>query len=194
MSKKNRKVWLMSDVHAGHEKACTTFVRPDGSPLRDFANAEEMNDYIKKQCIEKIGEDDRLYILGDLAINPKHLNFFDDIPGKVILTPGNHDEKKMQTYVDMFDDVRGYVINTHNNKFIASHIPLHPDCIERFEHNIHGHLHYNVINDPRYLNVSMEQIQYSPISIEDAMARIEENKEHFKQHGKVINFADRKER
>jgi len=37
-------IWLTSDTHFGHEKTCTVFTRADGTPLRPFASAEEMDD------------------------------------------------------------------------------------------------------------------------------------------------------
>ncbi len=45
-----------------------------------------------------------------------------------------------------------------------THIPIHEASKSRFAANIHGHLHTNVINDPWYINVSVEQIDFTPIS------------------------------
>ena len=56
---------------------------------------------------------------------------------------------------------------------ILTHIPIHPESLARWGLNVHGHLHANVVKlslaqipDPRYFNVSMEQINYTPISLE----------------------------
>jgi len=32
--------------------------------------------------------------------------------------------------------------------------------------NIHGHLHANRIDDSRYINVSVEQINYTPVEVD----------------------------
>jgi len=51
---------------------------------------------------------------------------------------------------------------------IISHMPVHPSQLEyRANLNIHGHLHSHVLPDPRYVNVSMEQLEgWKPISKE----------------------------
>jgi calcineurin-like phosphoesterase family protein len=55
-----------------------------------------------------------------------------------------------------------------------THIPIHSESLARWGLNIHGHLHYQVVKmplsqipDPRYFNVGMERINYTPISLED---------------------------
>ena len=65
---------------------------------------------------------------------------------------------------------------------ILSHIPIHPDSLGRFGAQIHGHLHTDRVMmgggagdkviDPRYLSVCVEQIDYTPILLEDAFKRI----------------------
>ena len=41
--------FLISDTHFGHEKTCTVFKREDGSPLRPFASAEEMDEAMRSE-------------------------------------------------------------------------------------------------------------------------------------------------
>lgn len=60
---------------------------------------------------------------------------------------------------------------------ILSHVPVHPDSIERFGCNVHGHLHFRRVMkddkiDSRYFNVSVECIDFAPISLEELRARI----------------------
>ena len=68
-------------------------------------------------------------------------------------------------YAQYFKDVRG----SHKlDQFVLSHMPIHPDAVARWcKGNIHGHLHNNLVGDPRYLNVSVERICYTPIALED---------------------------
>ena len=47
-------VWLISDTHFGHEKTCTVFKREDGSPLRPFSCAEEMDEFMIKTWNERV--------------------------------------------------------------------------------------------------------------------------------------------
>ncbi len=63
------------------------------------------------------------------------------------------------------------------NKVILSHIPIHPDSLGRFGTNICGHYHQNIVKlengqpDHRYVCVSLEQTNYFPIQIHEALKR-----------------------
>jgi calcineurin-like phosphoesterase family protein len=49
---------------------------------------------------------------------------------------------------------------------IMSHIPLHPMSVPRWAlGNIHGHVHTNGGPEGRYLNVSVEVINYQPLPL-----------------------------
>ena len=39
--------FIVSDTHFGHESTCTKFKREDGSPLRPFSCAEEMDEHME---------------------------------------------------------------------------------------------------------------------------------------------------
>ena len=47
--------------------------------------------------------------------------------------------------------------------FILSHCPIHESEIRRFTKNIHGHVHENSLEDERYINVSCEVVNFSPV-------------------------------
>ena len=50
---------------------------------------------------------------------------------------------------------------------VLTHIPVHPSQFPRFRLNIHGHLHLKVIADTRYINVSCEQVNYTPVLLKN---------------------------
>ena len=162
--------WLISDTHFGHEKCCTTFKCADGSPLRPFKNADEMDAEMIKRWNARVRPDDKVYHLGDVVINKKKLWIVSQLNGNKRLVRGNHDVFKTKDYIEAgFKEVYGVRVL---QDMILSHIPLHPECItERFFRNVHGHLHANTLKDNRYINVSVEQIGYAPISIEEVRAR-----------------------
>lgn len=99
--------------------------------------------------------------------------------GTKVLIKGNHDNLKLSQYQKYFKDIRG----SHSiDKYVLSHIPLHPEAIGSWAlGNIHGHTHEKNIminvpdrvveanqrKDHRYINVSVEQINYTPIAYED---------------------------
>ena len=196
-------VWLASDHHFGHEKTCTVFKKADGSPLRPFSCAEEMDEELVKRHNERVRPNDKCYFLGDVAIARKSLHILGRLNGDKVLIRGNHDIFKLDDYTPYFRDIRGYDVK---NGMIFSHVPVHPESLARFGCNIHGHLHANRVMkirsfntktgefvysdeiDPRYFNVSVEQIDFAPISLEDVNKRITEQGGHvgFKHGNQVI--------
>lgn len=179
--------WLISDTHFGHEKTCTVFKREDGSPLRPFASAEEMDEFMVAAWNQRVRPGDKVYHLGDVVINRKFLHILGRLNGDKVLIRGNHDIFKLEDYAVHFRDIRGYHVM---NGLILSHVPVHHAQLGRFGCNIHGHLHahrvmlptgidrktgdvlYGGDIDPRYFNVSVEQIDFAPILFEDVLSRI----------------------
>lgn len=172
-------VWIISDTHFGHEKTCTVFKREDGTPMRPFSCADEMDEFMIKAWNERVSPKDKVYHLGDVAIARKKLDVLYRLNGDKILIRGNHDIFKLEDYTKHFRDIRSYHIM---NGMVLSHVPIHPDSLERFGCNIHGHTHVNkvmkkdfkFVPDPGYMNVCVEQIDYAPILFEDLCKKIEE--------------------
>lgn len=169
--------FFISDTHFGHENTCTKFKREDGSPLRPFADANEMDETMVERWNAAVKPHDTVYHLGDVVINKKFLPIMNRLNGKKKLIMGNHDIFGIDEYQKYFYEIAAYRVFVDD--FVCSHVPLHPDCIsDRFKVNVHGHLHANRIMmtdravDDRYFNVSVEQIDYTPISIEDLKAQI----------------------
>jgi calcineurin-like phosphoesterase family protein len=180
-------VWLVSDTHFGHEKTCTVFKREDGSPLRPFSCAEEMDEYMVKAWNERVKPTDKVYHLGDVVINRKALKALERLNGDKVLIRGNHDIFRDDDYRQYFREIRAYHVM---NGMILSHIPLHSHSLGRFGVNIHGHLHANRVkkargvdartgevlygndNDLRYHCVCVEMTDFAPILFEDVQKRI----------------------
>ncbi len=189
-------VFLVSDTHFGHEKTCTVFKREDGSPLRPFKSAEEMDEEMVRRWNERVRPTDKVYHLGDVVINRKALGILHRLNGDKVLIRGNHDIFKLSDYTEHFRDIRGYHVM---NGMILSHIPVNEDSLARFGANIHGHLHANRVRrargvdaktgeilysneiDTRYHCVCVEQTDFRPILFEDVLARI-------KDEGGVVGF------
>ena len=170
--------FVISDTHFGHTNSWEKFKLPDGSPLRPFTSTEEMDETMIERWNAKVGPHDTVYHLGDVVINRKSLHLVSRLNGKKRLVRGNHDIFKDKDYYEVgFDSLYG--VRVFTDKFILSHIPLHPDCItHRFRVNVCGHLHANKVRltdgsiDPRYLCVSVEQTNYSPLSFDEVEMRI----------------------
>lgn len=168
---KSSRTWVAADHHFGHYNILT-FKRDDGSPLRDFKTIEEHDETIIARHNAVVHPQDRVYLLGDVCINRRNRGILARLHGRLVLVKGNHDIFKLHEYTPFFDDIRAYVVqkDQDGNKVILSHIPIHPDSVGRFGTNIHGHLHYQRVDDPRYVCVSLEHTDYSPIQIHQALA------------------------
>jgi len=180
--------FLISDWHLGHSSAWEKFKKADGSPLRAFSSTDEMNNAIIDRHNATLNDNDTIYVLGDCVINKKYLPLIKQMRGRKILVRGNHDIFEDKLYYEAgFEQIHG--VRVFVDKFILSHIPLFEKCVsDRFSCNVSGHLHANYINSPRYLTVCVEHTDYTPLSFEDALKRIETNRETFEQTGSVINY------
>jgi calcineurin-like phosphoesterase family protein len=179
--------FVVSDHHLGHQNSWEKFKLEDGSPLRPFTSNEEMNETMIERHNAKVKEQDTVYFLGDVVINKKYLELVKRMNGRKILVRGNHDIFKDEEYREVgFEQLHG--VRVFVDKFILSHIPLHPDCVtERFRVNVHGHLHANQVMswqvidedivykpDPRYLCVCVEQTDYTPLHFDEVEERIQD--------------------
>lgn len=162
----------------GHSKPYDTFLRSDGSFLRhEFANADEGDEAMIERHNKVVKPNDRVYFVGDFCFSKKHIHKAGRMNGRKVLIKGNHDTLELKEYLPYFDDIRG----SHQfSGVLITHIPVHEESLGRWGFNIHGHLHankvlkreyyyedYELVPDPRYFNVSVEQINYTPISLEE---------------------------
>lgn len=136
------KTWVYSDPHFYHQNICE-FTNYDGSKVRPWDDADTMTEEMIQWYNEVVEDADRVYILGDVTFSVAQMKkVVSRLKGRKVLVPGNHDPQKIKKYIDLFDDVRGYVVK---KGFIMSHIPIHPGSLSRWDLNIHGHLHNNFV-------------------------------------------------
>ena len=176
------ETFLISDLHMSH-KGIVQFLRPDGTKERPWDNIEDMNEAIIKNWNDVVRPKDKVYNLGDVVINRSALPILSRLNGEKILVKGNHDVFRIEEYMPYFKDVRG---SATLNGLLLTHIPVHPDSLERWGRNVHGHLHSGRVMrerqlygmyvdeiDPRYLCVSVERTDYTPITLNEVMKRFE---------------------
>jgi calcineurin-like phosphoesterase family protein len=181
-------VFLVSDTHFGHQGVCR-FLRSDGTKLRPWDTAEEMDEHLVKVYNERVKPNDKIYFLGDVVINRRAMPTLARLNGDKVLIRGNHDIFRDDEYRKYFRELRAYHVM---NGLILSHIPVHEASLGRFGCSIHGHLHANRVMkargvdartgeilysdeiDPRYYNVSVEQTDFAPILFEDVLKKIKE--------------------
>lgn len=146
--------------------------------MREFDNADQMDDYLITKNNEVVKPEDLVYWLGDVTMDEKYLHLVSKFNGKKRLVQGNHDKFKMARYLQYFQKVFSSRLL---DKMLMTHIPIHPLSMGKALCNLHGHVHLNVPADHfgnRYYNVSCEALDYVPISFEDlkkkALKRLEE--------------------
>ena len=167
--KNEMKIFVYADPHFGH-KGVTQFTKQNGEKLRPWTDVKEMDDALISLYNSVVRPNDKVYFLGDVTLKPSALPIVDRLNGDKVLIKGNHDSAKPSKYLDYFRDIRAY---GSFNKFLLSHIPVHPSQKYRWKGNIHGHLHGNILDDPWYQCVSVEQTEFKPIAIETVMRRYE---------------------
>ena len=160
--------YFIGDTHFGHD-AVYRFTHSDGSRVRDFADNSEDGDAIMVERWNKVVKpNDRVYHLGDVAFPRRKLVLLDQLNGNKILIKGNHDQFAVKDYMKYFKDIRGAF---ELYKMMLTHIPIHPQQLERFDANIHGHIHDRTMGDRRYINVSVEMLNATPISLDEVLYR-----------------------
>lgn len=163
-----RDIFFIADTHFGHDNILKF------DPPRPFSSIEEHDEHIIENWNRVVKPNDKIYHLGDITFKRSCMKYFDRLNGIKRLVLGNHDLFQMHYYTEHFQKIYG-VKHIHINatedadafRCAVTHVPIHSNSIERWGLNIHGHLHFNSIPDPRYFCVSVEQINYTPISLEE---------------------------
>lgn len=166
-------VFLVSDTHFGHN-GVTKFLKEDGTKVRPWDSVEEMDEVLIDNWNKTVSNKDLVYHLGDVVMNRRCLETVRRLNGEKVLIRGNHDVFRLEELTKFFKDIMGSHV-LHG--MLLTHIPIHPDSLYRYSANIHGHLHEKrvMLNgeiDKRYYSVSVEQINYTPISLEDLVKKV----------------------
>jgi calcineurin-like phosphoesterase family protein len=159
--------WFCSDLHFGHKNI---------SKFRKEVQTEEDNRLaIKTDWLRLVHKTDHVYVLGDAAFTMETVDDFRQLPGTKHLVRGNHDKLDTNVYLKYFKNIYGLL---KYKEFWLSHAPIHPNEL-RGRVNLHGHVHYNTVQDNRYFNCCPEnlwKLEYpSLISIEQLRENLKQN-------------------
>lgn len=150
-------IYIISDPHFHHKNMAIK---------RGFSCAEEQDELIVSNWNRVVKKGDVVYILGDITMGKRNYTILDQLKGYKKVVLGNHDMGyHVRTLLEHVNSVSGMI--NYKKEVILTHCPIHPSQLEhRFAVNIHGHVHENSLNDPRYVNVSCEVINYTPVLID----------------------------
>lgn len=156
---------LSSDLHLGHESICRFRTQ--------FSTPDEHHNTVYENLASAVGKRDKLILLGDVAFTHEWLLKIRDIRcASKVLVMGNHDSDRKIKAIDLvgaFDEIHS-LFSFRN--VLLSHCPIHPSQFRGKVANIHGHMHEDIIEDSRYLNVCVEHTNYKPITFAECMERL----------------------
>lgn len=169
-------IFLISDTHFS-QKNILSFREyyPDGPLIRPgFSSIEEMDELIIENWNKTVKEHDKVYHLGDFSFGGKAniSRIASRLNGKKRLILGNHDDQP-QYYKPYFQKIMSYreFGNLFRIPVYCCHFPL---AQAGFNYRsqlhglmIHGHLHLNKVPNPQYINVCVENINYTPVAVEE---------------------------
>lgn len=166
---------MISDTHFFHDNIIQYCGRP-------FANAELMNECLIDNWNSVVKPGDKVYHLGDVAIGTEMYTelgtLLAKLHGSKRLVVGNHDDISFLTKGGWFKKVSMWRVFTEYN-LLLTHVPVHESSIhERIVVaggiNVHGHIHNHDSPKGPYFNACVEKNNYTPIHIEDILAKHKE--------------------
>lgn len=164
----NHNIFVISDTHFNHTNIIKYCDRP-------FKNSDEMNDRMIKNWNSVVKDNDIVYHLGDVWMtgNPELLY---NLRGRKRLIVGNHDKLKNPILHKVFQKIMMWRMFPEYG-LLLTHVPVHESALFRGATgneknpkqllNVHGHIHNNPSPKGPYKCVCVEQINYTPISIEE---------------------------
>lgn len=103
---------------------------------------------------------DTVWHLGDVCFGgADNHRILSSLNGIKKLVAGNHDTYPSEFYLKYFSRIYGAA---ELKDCLLTHVPVNENQLKRYAKNIHGHMHSNKIDDPRYVCVSAEHTDYRP--------------------------------
>lgn len=166
-------IYFIADTHFGEDNIRKYENRP-------FKNVKEMNAILIENWNETVSDKDEIYLLGDFSNNESE-NILLKLHGIKYLVKGNHDIRSNEYYrgigfLEVYD--KPIILDEF---WILSHEPLYVNENMPYA-NIFGHVHnsplYKTYSRQHYC-VSVERIDYKPISFEQIKKIIKERENQY---------------
>ena len=170
-------LYFISDLHIGHE-----VMSREGKDTRGIITFERTQfKTIQEHDAAVYGMLDKwasthpncgLFVLGDWG-NVERLHWIEELrvqyPVEFYFMYGNHDSMRdLGKFKGAFTEV--YCYPTYlTDRVLLSHVPQYP--VPQGVLNVHGHLHGQVLDDDRFLTVSLNDVDWKPVSYEGAVKK-----------------------
>lgn len=162
---KDNDVWIWSDQHFNHENVIKHSTRP-------FKTSEDMNYAMIENYEDTVKDGDVVIWAGDLFFKSQE-DFKENIMPHFnktynILVVGNHDFQGKVVKNLPFDEIHLLLdFNVDGQRVVVTHYPFGKP--EDDFTNVHGHIHQNESEEDHQINVSVEAINYTPVSLKDLL-------------------------
>ena len=161
---KDPSIFFTADPHFLHDAIIIHCSRP-------FINCNKMNKNLVRNWNDTVSSEDHVYILGDFAwggvdkkypmeIITRNLN------GHKHLIYGNHDRLHPFEYIEIGFDSTHSALEIYDGKILLAHDPSIGTCLKPEQVLLHGHLHRELINNTRFINVGVDVFGFKPVSLE----------------------------
>lgn len=165
------RIFIVSDLHLDHANIIKYCHRP-------FDSVHEMNDTLIGNWNDTVSEYDLVYYLGDMIHSEgrRTIDFWlSKLNGRIRFIRGNHD-KDVILKAEMIKN--NFPITYKGHKFLLMHDPTNRPTWDGWI--IHGHMHNNNLKEyphinikNKTINVSVELIRYTPISMDEIVAHVQ---------------------
>lgn len=184
------KVWITSDTHFGHANIIKFCERP-------FADVHEMNKVLTENWNKVVHPDDHVLHLGDFAFRQKNGidEYASKLNGKIFILPGNHDKiqqllllstngSPVENRWQVMPHIMTYFVQRTREKVELCHYPILAwNARHHGRVHLHGHVHTKkgeskkpgYIYLPNTYDVGVDNNDYTPILLEDAIAKARES-------------------
>lgn len=178
--------WLISDTHFNHQQMLYFRDWAGNLTRPGFKDLDDMDNYMIDNWNSVVKPNDEVWHLGDVVMGLNVVSWMEEnfhkLNGKKNLIVGNHDNIDLLCGYGWFDSVN-FWHHFREQNILATHVPLHQGALKRpinadgktsvenliWEEclNVHGHIHSNPSPPGPYRCVCVEQINYTPINIEE---------------------------
>ncbi|WP_125705403.1 metallophosphoesterase [Lacticaseibacillus daqingensis] len=161
--------FFIADTHFFH---ADLLGQNDFAP-RPFASVAAMNAALVQAWADRVDDNDVVYHLGDIAMNPEAmpsdaavLALLATLPGRIVFIKGNHDYQARFKFMRANDPgwhgqakfafhSVGTIIKDDHTQFILSHYPMMLGITHQTL-NLHGHIHHSMVPWAENLNVGVD--------------------------------------
>jgi len=171
-------LWFYSDPHGDHESLVRGSVKHPVPARKGYDSAAQMWEAFVEAHNKVVKPSDHSYCLGDFTMGKELIvPYAKMLNGHRRIILGNHDVHPMKLYQEAFGKVCAM---REFAGMMFTHLPIAPWSAGRWRANVHGHCHdakplfytasnpdqYGFVKSVQYINISLENIHYRPISLE----------------------------